>query len=60
MTHLPDVWQVDWLILWYFFHGKIHFFSFFNTLRYGLGDLQTQYPNFKLWDLPAIPFAKCG
>ena len=43
-----------------FFQRKIDFCDSFGSLRHCLGELTTQYPNFKLWDLPAIPFAKCG
>jgi len=49
MTHLPRAWQVYCLILWHFFYRKIHFFSFFNALRHGIGTLAAQYSfkNFK-------------
>ena len=42
MTHLPDVGQVNKLILWHFFHQKIRFFSLFDSLRHGIKELTAQ------------------
>jgi len=48
MTHLRSAAQVYYLTLLKLFQKKIHFFRFFDSLRHGIGELTTQYPNFKL------------
>ena len=43
MTHLHSAAQVFYLSLWDFFQHKFRFFSFSDSLRHGLGDLQTNF-----------------
>jgi len=50
MTHLRGAAQVDCLILLHLIQPKFaqkRFFSFFDSLRHGFGELPAQYPNLK-------------